>query len=261
NLVSCVTPTNARDGSAGETAPRASAVNLSRRSLVSTTFAVFGSGPLLSRESAASTLSSTDYDAFADNYDVLNDAVGNDVLGFTELRAELLTRADGDVLEVGIGTGLNLPLYSAQKLDTLVGFDLSQGMLEKAAARSARMPFASQITLVQGDVAILPFEDGTFDHVVDTFSLCVFPDPAQALAEMARVLRPSGTLLLVEHNQSPNPLLAAYQNMTAEVVASVSKGCRYNQDVTRLVKEAGMRVISVKPALGGLITSIEAELA
>jgi len=110
----------------------------------------------------------------------------------------------------------------------------------------------------QASVQNLPFEDSSFDSVVDTFSLCVYPDPLAALREMRRVVKPGGRVFLLEHNRSPNPLLGAYQDVTAGPVAAMSKGCVYNQDVRRLAESAGLEVVRVTPALGGLIQAVEA---
>jgi ubiquinone/menaquinone biosynthesis C-methylase UbiE len=138
------------------------------------------------------------------------------------------------VLEVAVGTGLNLPLYRWPAVTSLTGVDLSPGMLQQAARRVAsdavpgtRLVGANggggggssarggrggvPVRLVQGDAARLPFPAATFDCVVDTFSLCVFEAPAAALAELARVLRPGGRLLLLEHTRSDNALLGVYQ--------------------------------------------------
>ena len=102
----------------------------------------------------------------------------------------------------------------------------------------------------------------SFDTVVDTFSCCVFPDPQAAINEMSRVLRPGGRLLLLEHNRSPNPLLGAYQDLTADTVANAGgKGCYWNQDVPRMVRAAGLDIVQRSDRLGGLIVLLVAQKA
>lgn len=113
-------------------------------------------------------------------------------------------RASGDTLEVAVGTGLNIPLYEPDV--RLVGIDLSDAMLE--IARSRARDAGRDVDLRTGDAHALSFEDGSFDTVVCTYSLCNIPDPHAAVGEMHRVLRPGGKLILVDHVASPvKPIL------------------------------------------------------
>jgi len=214
-----------------------------------------------SPSSAEAAALQAQYDGYAGTYDRLDGGAAADALGFGDGRAALLARASGRVLELAVGTGLNLPLYNWSAVSELTAVDLSAGMLSRAGARVAASPAlrAARLSLVQADVAALPFPDGSFDCVVDTFSLCVFPDPRAALAEAARVLAPGGRLLLLEHARSPNTLLGAYQDATAAAVAATAKGCVYNQDVPALVAAlGGLAPAAVTRSLGGLIVELEA---
>jgi len=116
----------------------------------------------------------------------------------TEHREWACSKASDDVLEVAVGTGLNLPLYPDGV--SLTGIDLSPEMLTIARQRAESSGLA--VDLKEGDAHHLPFEDGAFDTVLCTYSLCNIPDPRQALAEMTRVLRPGGKLVLVDHIRS-----------------------------------------------------------
>jgi ubiquinone/menaquinone biosynthesis C-methylase UbiE len=108
------------------------------------------------------------------------------------------SRASGEVLEVAIGTGLNLPLYPAGAKVT--GIDLSPEMLEIARGRADQI--GREVELNEADAHQLPFADASFDTVVCTYSLCNIPDPARAVSEMRRVLRPNGRFILVDHIRS-----------------------------------------------------------
>jgi ubiquinone/menaquinone biosynthesis C-methylase UbiE len=114
---------------------------------------------------------------------------------FVDTRDWVCAQASGDVLEVAVGTGLNLGHYPADV--RLTGIDLSPGMLAKARHRADQL--GRRVELRTADAEHLPFPDASFDTVVCTYSLCGIPDERQALAEMARVLRPGGRLLLADH--------------------------------------------------------------
>ncbi|KAG8470739.1 hypothetical protein KFE25_009160 [Diacronema lutheri] len=195
------------------------------------------------------------YDSYAPTYDALDGGLAASRLGFDELRRVACARAHGAVLEVGAGTGLNLPLYDWSRVRSLVALDASSGMLDVARARADGLGLAGKVTFARGDVAALPFDDGTFDVVLDTFSLCVFADPIAAMAEMRRVLAPSGTIIAVEH-QRADGLLGAYQDLTEPLVTPRSKGCVWNQDVRAIARRAGCREVEARDSLAGTVVSL-----
>jgi methyltransferase OMS1 len=202
------------------------------------------------------------YDDAAKRYDSLDGGAAASAFGFDGMRAKLLAQAKGKTLETGVGTGLNLPYYDFKSLGVteLTGVDISSGMLREARLRANSLQ-GSSVDLIQADVTSLPLDDGSFDSVVDTFSLCVFSQPLLALEEMRRVVKSDGRVLLLAHTRSDNPLIAGYQELTAEAVRRTARGCDWNQDVPTLVKAAGLEIMRMERALAGTVISIEARPA
>lgn len=156
---------------------------------------------------------------------------------FGDTRQWICEQATGQVLEVAIGTGLNLPLYPARI--TLTGIDWSEAMLEQARRRAEQL--GRTVDLRVGDAHHLDFADATFDTAVATFSLCAIPDHEQALAEMIRVLRPGGALLLADHITSTNPAARAAQHLI-EVFSVPIAGEHYLRRPLGHVREHRLRV-------------------
>jgi methyltransferase OMS1, mitochondrial len=205
------------------------------------------------------SVQSSEYDAYAAKYDDLDGGPLAEALGLPQLRAQAVGLCRGSVLECGVGTGLNLPLYSAAQCKDLTAIDLSRGMLNEAAAPASALSRQLPVDLRVMDVEALNFADDTFDTVLDTFSLCVYPRPLRALSEMRRVCKPGGRVILLEHARSRIGMLGAYQDITAATAAQIGgKSCVYNQDVLAIVREAGLEVVRERSALLGAVVLIEA---
>ena len=124
-------------------------------------------------------------------------------------RERVIGAAEGRVLEIGIGSGLNLPLYGA-KVSTVIGVEPSPQLLR--LARRQRAAAHVWIDLMEGTAEALPLDSGSIDTVITTWTLCTIPDAGRALRECRRVLRPGGSLLFVEHGRAPEPSVARWQD-------------------------------------------------
>lgn len=165
-------------------------------------------------------------------------------------------RAQGRVLEVAVGTGLNLRHYSPGV--TLTGVDLSPEMLALARERADRD--GRTVELLEGDAQALPVGDGTYDTVVCALGLCSIPDPAAAVAEMHRVLVPGGTLLLLDHVASTRRLLYAAQRL-AELGSVRFAGEHFTRRQLPLVEAAGFEVVETERLKAGTIERVRARRA
>lgn len=158
-------------------------------------------------------------------------------------RARLLPAATGRVLDVGIGSGLNLPFYSTS-VPGVYGVDPSPTLLAMARRRAAGVRFP--VILVKASAERLPMADGSFDTVVVTWSLCSIPDPPAALGEMRRVLKPGGQLLFVEHGRAPDPGVQAWQDRLTPMWKRVAGGCHLNRKMDALIEAGGFRFTRVE---------------
>jgi len=166
---------------------------------------------------------------------------------------ELVREAHGETLEIAVGTGRNLQLYSPSV--RLTGIELSDEMLEQARRRAADLGLDA--SLLQGDAQQLPFPDASFDTVVCTFALCTIPDDRRAVAEARRVLRPGGTLVLVEHVRSPNPFVQLIERIGDPLMRRIA-GDHLLRDPLDYLADSGFAIERVERSRLGLLESIEA---
>jgi SAM-dependent methyltransferase len=162
-----------------------------------------------------------------------------------ELRPATLDLAEGEVLEVGFGTGLNLAFYGPG-VKALVALDPNP--CEGFAAfeeRLARVDFDFEHSSLRADRS-LPFEDARFDCAVSTWTLCSIPDPEAALREIARVLKPGGRLLFIEHGRDAEPGVARWQDRLNPLWVRISDGCHMNRSIDRIVEAGGFELESLE---------------
>jgi ubiquinone/menaquinone biosynthesis C-methylase UbiE len=159
-----------------------------------------------------------------------------------KLRKKLLEHAQGHVLEIGVGTGLNLPHYPP--VDELVVADPSEPMLRRARRRAAES--GRDVTFVEAPAEQLPFEDDSFDSVVSMLVLCTVENQQRALHEVRRVLRPNGQFLFSEHVRSDDPKLARWQDRLEPIWGVVANGCHPNRNTLDGIRAAGFDVSGVE---------------
>jgi ubiquinone/menaquinone biosynthesis C-methylase UbiE len=155
-------------------------------------------------------------------------------------RAKVVPAADGRVLELGIGMGLNLRFYDPGRVREVMGVDPSPEL--RAIAEAAERDPALKVRVEDGTAEALPFEDRSFDTVVCTFTLCSVCTPPQALAEARRVLKPGGRFLYCEHGLSPDPGVAKWQRRIEPAWKRIAGGCHLTRPVTSAIQAAGFRV-------------------
>ncbi len=164
---------------------------------------------------------------------------------FRQEREEILGSARGRILEIGIGSGISLPFYSAQ-VEHIVGIEPSEALLTKAqqAARSAPA-IAHKLSLQAGDAQNLQFDDNSFDTVIAFLVFCTIPDPDKAAEEVFRVLKPGGSLIFFEHVKAPSDSLARWQNRLNPVWNKIGCGCNLNRTTQTVFERQGFRFESI----------------
>ncbi len=168
-------------------------------------------------------------------------------------RRWICSQAEGDVLEIAVGTGRNLSFYPATV--RLTGVDLSSAMLAIAETRAAQL--ARPVALALADAQGLPFRDSGFDTVVCTLSLCAIPDEQRAIAEVRRVLRQGGRFLVLEHVRSPNPVVKAGQRLLEPLMMRLACDDLMRDPLDHL-EDMGFRVVRSERTRLGIVERLVA---
>jgi ubiquinone/menaquinone biosynthesis C-methylase UbiE len=159
-------------------------------------------------------------------------------------REKLVPLAAGRVLEIGIGSGLNLPYYDPDSVSKVWGVDPSPELMKRAARAANEVPFEVELVTAPGEE--MPLDSDSFDTVVITYTMCSIPDTASALRETARVLKRGGRLLFCEHGTAPDASVRRWQNRVNPIWRRFSGGCHLNRDIPSLIRSGGFTIASLE---------------
>jgi len=158
-------------------------------------------------------------------------------------RAKIVPLAKGRVLEIGIGSGLNLPHYDPAKVSAVIGVDPDEHIWARSKARREAADFKIERIGLSGED--IPMESGSADTVVVTYSLCTIPDPVKALREMRRILKPGGEILFSEHGRAPDGGVAKWQARIDPIWSKLAGGCHSGRDIPGLFTQAGIETVEL----------------
>ncbi len=148
--------------------------------------------------------------------------------------------AEGCVLEIGIGSGLNLPFYDPNRVQRLIGLEPAEEMLSYARRTAEQVPFEVEFLALEG--AQIPLEAGSVDTVLVTYTLCTIPDAPAALDAMRRVLKPGGRLIFCEHGRAPDEAVRRWQGRLNPLWKRIGGGCNLDRDIPALLEAAGFHI-------------------
>ena len=165
----------------------------------------------------------------------LNCACGSKPINYQ--RQKVVPLAKGKVLDIGIGSGLNIPFYNSDKIDKVIGIDPSHELIE--LAKELANDSKASIELVIGSAESIPYPDNFFDTVLVTYTMCNIPNVAIANKEMWRVLKDDGRLIFCEHGLAPDKKISKWQNRIDPFWGKIAGGCHLNRDIQKLITDAG----------------------
>ena len=165
----------------------------------------------------------------------LNCACGSKPINYQ--RQKIVPLAKGKVLDIGIGSGLNIPFYNSDKIDQVIGIDPSHELIE--LAKELANDSKASIDFVIGSAESIPYPDNFFDTVLVTYTMCTIPNVAIANKEMWRVLKDDGRLIFCEHGLAPDKKISKWQNRIDPFWGKIAGGCHLNRDIQKLITDAG----------------------
>jgi len=171
-----------------------------------------------------------------------------------EWRKDLLSQVTGKVLEVGIGTGANLPFYPSN-IQSLTGVDFSRGMLKYAREKIEENICEFPIELVEADIQKMPFPDHSFDSIVSTCVFCSVPDPLLGLKELTRVCKPNGHIYMLEHMRSENRLVGTVMDILNPLTVRLW-GANINRKTLENIKYSGLNIVTDTPLMSSIMRSL-----
>lgn len=169
-------------------------------------------------------------------------------------RKDLLSKVFGKVLEVGIGTGANLPYYPSE-INSLTGVDFSQGMLKHVKDKVQSGKYSFPIEIIEADIQQLPFEDHSFDSVISTCVFCSVPDPVKGLKELKRVCKPSGKIYMLEHMRSENKVVGVVMDILNPITVRLW-GANINRETIKNIERAGLKIDTNIMLMGSIFRQI-----
>jgi ubiquinone/menaquinone biosynthesis C-methylase UbiE len=158
-------------------------------------------------------------------------------------RERVISAADGRVLEIGVGSGMNLPFYPP-RVREIIGLEPAPRLL--AMSRHAASRLSSPVKFIEGSAETIPLDDRSVDTVVVTWTLCTIPAVMQAIREMRRVLRPAGQLLFVEHGLAPDANIRKWQDWLTPVWKRIGGGCHLNRPIGKIVESGGFGITQLE---------------
>ena len=160
----------------------------------------------------------------------------------SKLRSELIPLAKGKVLEIGLGSGLNIPHYD--EISELIALEPSEELLALVQENSGEPKFPTE--MLKASAEDIPLDSNTFDTVVMTWTLCSVTDPISALSEIKRVIKPGGKVIFAEHGQSPDENIRRWQRRINPVWSRIAGGCQLNREIEILYESSGFKFKSIE---------------